>query len=200
VCCLPAGRRAKIDTALVDGVTYKKIASRYSTQMQPINTVNLCNHRKHLLPADLVRKAPPPTPEVASTLLQRVESLVAQSRTIAAAAQNGKQWMAATSALREVRCCIELLGKLTGELSSSTNFNFNFLSAGGVLREEHMVAFLDAVEKRGTETIDHFKDLVNKRLGLAAPTIYVEFVAPPPQEAATLPLLLDASVPANGHA
>jgi hypothetical protein len=131
-------------------------------------------------------------------LLERVEALVAQSRTIAHAAQQNQQWVSATSALREVRCCLELLGKLTGELSSSTNFNFNFLSSGGTLREEHLIAFLDAIEKRGGEATARLLELVRERFGPTAPIINVSFVAASAERA---PLtLLDGHAPANGHA
>ena len=169
ICCLPAARRAKIDAALVDGVTYKRIAARFSTKMQPINTVNVCLHRKHLLPKDLVRARPAPPPDVALTLLQRVETLVAESRSIAEAAKTGQQWIAATSALREVRCCIELLGKLTGEISPA-NFNFNTFNFATV-REEQLAAFLDAATKDA-----RVLGLLMARLGPPTPEVHVNFV------------------------
>lgn len=186
VCTLPPKMRAKIDAALVDGVTYKRIVARFSSEERPISPPNLCRHRKHLLPKELIRQAPAPQPEVALTLLQRVETLVGESRAIAEAAKTGQQWIAATSALREVRCCIELLGKLTGEISpSSINFNnFNFNN----LTDEHLEQFLDAVAKRGDARL---RALVRTKLGTPAPTIQVNFVDPPP--------LLEAP-PTNGHA
>ena len=52
----------------------------------------------------------------ATSLLARVESLMQESEKIAAAAKLEKNWPAATSALREARGCLELLGKLRGEL------------------------------------------------------------------------------------
>jgi hypothetical protein len=52
----------------------------------------------------------------ATSLLTRVESLMQESQKIAAAAKLEKNWPAATSALREARGCLELLGKLSGEL------------------------------------------------------------------------------------
>lgn len=52
----------------------------------------------------------------ATSLLARVENLMHESERIAAAAKLEKNWPAATSALREARSCLELLGKLRGEL------------------------------------------------------------------------------------
>jgi hypothetical protein len=52
----------------------------------------------------------------ATSLLGRVECLMQESEKIAEAAKLAKNWPAATSALREARNCLELLGKLRGEL------------------------------------------------------------------------------------
>jgi hypothetical protein len=182
--------RERIERALVDGVTYAKIVRRFSTAARPLNEVNLCRHRKHLLPKELIRQAPPPQPEVATTLLQRVETLVGESRAIAEAAKTGQQWIAATSALREVRCCIELLGKLTGEISpTSINFNnFNFNN----LTDENLGMFLDAVAKRGDARI---RALVREKLGMPSPIFQVNFV-----DSAAPGLVLEAPTNGNGHA
>jgi hypothetical protein len=50
--------------------------------------MNLSRHRRHLLPKELVRRAPAPDPEVALSLVERVEGLVAEAKQIAAAASN----------------------------------------------------------------------------------------------------------------
>jgi len=191
ICCLPAATRAKIDAALVDGVTYERIASRFSTKTRTINKGNLCRHRRHLLPADLVRQRPAPAPDVATSLLERVEHLVTESRAIAEAAKGSQQWIAATSALREVRSCVELLGKLSGELSSGVNFNsFNFAN----VTEDQIGAFLDAVRKRGDARI---RELVLEKLGTPTPNFAVNFVAPQPEVTS---LFLEAPANGNGHA
>jgi|SRR5581483_3181501 len=65
VCTLPPEIRARIDAALADGTTYDRIVARFSQVDRPINTMNLSRHRRHLLPKDLVRRAPAPEPETA---------------------------------------------------------------------------------------------------------------------------------------
>jgi hypothetical protein len=172
VCTLPAKLRAKIDAALVDGTTYERIVARFSKPDRPINTMNLSRHRRHVLPKELVRQAPAPEPEVALSLLQRVESLVAESKQIATSAKTGQQWIAATAALREVRCCIELLGKLSGEISPS-NFNFATFNFANVT-DEHLSLFLEAAAKRGDRRI---RELVMEKLGPPAPKFHVNFIA-----------------------
>src|ERR1700686_2973563 len=73
ICCLPADRRAKIDSPLLADLTAARISKRFSTKTQPIRPANCCFHRKHLIPADLVRKAPPPSPEVAPRTADTIE-------------------------------------------------------------------------------------------------------------------------------
>jgi hypothetical protein len=171
VCTLPPKMRAEIDAALVDGTTYDRIVARFSQVDRPINTMNLSRHRRHLLPKELVRRAPAPEPEVALSLVQRVEGLMADSKQIAVAAKTGQQWIAATSALREVRCCIELLGKLTGEISPA-NFNFATFNFAN-LTEDQIGAFLDAIAQRGD---DRIRAMVTAKLGSLAQMIRVSFV------------------------
>lgn len=130
-----------------------------------------------------MRQRPAPPPEVATTLLDRVEGLVAESRAIAHAAKSGQQWVAATSALREVRCCLELLGKLTGQISTSFNFNtFNF----DTVSEDKLIECLDAIAKRQDAAAVRFRQLVKERLGAPQARFIVNFVDPPQLEGSTL--------------
>ena len=75
----------------------------------------LDRHKAHL-PGTIVKAQQAEVACEATSLLTRVESLMQESEKIAAAAKLEKNWPAATSALREARGCLELLGKLRGEL------------------------------------------------------------------------------------
>ena len=75
----------------------------------------LDRHKSHL-PGTIVKARQAEVACEATSLLARVESLMQESEKIAAAAKLEKNWAAATSALREARGCLELLGKLRGEL------------------------------------------------------------------------------------
>lgn len=174
ICTLPAKMRATIDRALVEGTTYKAIAARFSTSTRPINQVNLCRHRRHVLPKELIRRAPTSPPEIAVPLLQRVESLYSQSVAIAHAAQAKGEWTAATSGLREARCSVELMGKLTGELGSSSNTNFNLVD----MREEQVLAFLNAIAKRAGAPAARTRKLIEDIFGLQPPVINIRFGDP----------------------
>lgn len=181
VCVLPAKTRDAIDRALVSGKTYKKISERFKRR---VSTFALYRHRKHLLPKDLVRQAPPPKPEVATNLLDRVESLINESRGIAEAAKRGEQWVAASAALREVRACLELLGKLTGQLSSGININFSH----GNFSEDQLTAFFDSIRKK-PDTMALFFRLLDERIGHRPPVFNIQFrktLSPPLLEAAPM--------------
>jgi hypothetical protein len=75
----------------------------------------LDRHKSHL-PSTIIKAQQAEVVCQATSLLARVESLMQESEKIAAAAKLEKNWPAATSALREARGCLELLGKLRGEL------------------------------------------------------------------------------------
>jgi hypothetical protein len=75
----------------------------------------LDRHKRHL-PQTIVEARQAEVVSEATSLLARVEHLMKESEKIAAAAKLEKDWPAATGALREARNCLELLGKLRGEL------------------------------------------------------------------------------------
>jgi hypothetical protein len=68
---------------------------------------------------NIVRAAPYEAEQALSsvTLLSRVQSLIVEVREIANCAKKNKSWASAISALRELRSCLELLGRMSGELS-----------------------------------------------------------------------------------
>jgi hypothetical protein len=75
----------------------------------------LNRHKSHL-PGTIVKARQAELACEATSLLARVENLMQESEKIAAAAKLERNWPAATSALREARGCLELLGKLRGDL------------------------------------------------------------------------------------
>src|SRR5438445_1404077 len=101
-------RRPTIDDALLRKVSCQKIADETGYGLHQI-----WRHSKHLdrQPVVVIDESSASMP-----LIDRIETLVRKSEAIAAAATGEKSWQAATSALRECRCCLELLGKLTGQL------------------------------------------------------------------------------------
>ncbi len=79
-------------------------------------------HKQHLDQKLLVAEHVKEVTE-ASSLLERVEALMQDCAGIAEAAKAEKAWPAATGALREVRSCLELLARLSGELQAAAKHN-----------------------------------------------------------------------------
>jgi|ERR1700722_3069154 len=80
----------------------------------------LQRHKAHM-GKNIVRTVPFEAEQALSsvTLLSRVQSLIVEVREIANCAKKNKSWASAISALRELRSCLELLGRMSGELSQT---------------------------------------------------------------------------------
>jgi hypothetical protein len=114
--------RAAIDAALVDGTSLRTIAGHFGT-----NKSALDRHRKHLAPALTLAKQATVVTE-ATSLLSRVERIMSRCELIAEAATKSRDWMPAVAASRELRGCLELLGRLSGELQSGTRLGIQIIN------------------------------------------------------------------------
>ena len=92
--------------------------TRATARLFHVSLPALDRHKAHLQGV-IVKAQQAELVSEATSLLARVENLMRESEIIAAAAKLEKNWPAATSALREARSCLELLGKLRGELQQS---------------------------------------------------------------------------------
>ena len=92
--------RFAIDAALVQNESLRQIARHFRT-----TPASLHRHRKHL-PVELTQAKQAQDVECATTLLDRVESLMARLGSIAEQAQKDRAWAAAVGAIREVRNCL----------------------------------------------------------------------------------------------
>jgi hypothetical protein len=66
----------------------------------------------------------------ATSLMDRVERVMARCELIADTATRGKDWLPAIAASRELRGCLELLGKLSGEIQTGTKIGIG-INGGG---------------------------------------------------------------------
>jgi hypothetical protein len=112
------------DKAAIEAALLRNVPLRTISAESGVSVASLFRHRQHL-PLKLVQAERAREVSEASSLLDRVESLVLECREIAAAARKEKNWPAATGALREVRSCLELLGKLSGELQAAASIQFH---------------------------------------------------------------------------
>lgn len=115
ICAKPAEERVAIEGDLLRNIPLRVLAEKWGLP----NHYPLHRHRQHLPERMLQAKQAEEVAE-ASTLLQRVESLIGDCKGIADRAKKDKNWQAATAALREIRSNLELLGRLSGELQAAS--------------------------------------------------------------------------------
>ena len=101
-------KRPLVDDALLRRISCQKIAHKTGFSMDQV-----WRHKQHMErpPVVVIDQSSASMP-----LMDRVERIIGKLEGIAGAATNEKEWAAATSALSELRRCLELLGKLGGQL------------------------------------------------------------------------------------
>ncbi len=110
--------RAKIDQALVERQPFRAIARQYKVSKDAL----LRNHDDHL-PAALVKAHGAAEAARADGLLAQVVELRDRAIGILDTAEASYDLRAAVSAIREARGCVELLGKLAGQLKDAPTIN-----------------------------------------------------------------------------
>jgi DNA-binding transcriptional ArsR family regulator len=113
VCSNP--NRTEIDRLLVEKVSLRDIAGRIG-----VSRSALSRHAGHI-PGALVAAKEAGKVADAGTLLDQVKGLVVRATGILDRAEQAGEHQAALGAIREVRGCLELLGKLNGELRTSAS-------------------------------------------------------------------------------
>ena len=116
ICC--HDRRADIDRALVVRQPFRAIARQHGVSKDA-----LIRHHDDHLPASLVRAQRAREAAQADELLAQVLDLRDRAEAILDAAEEDENWPAATGAIREMRACLELLGKLAGQLRDVPTVN-----------------------------------------------------------------------------
>jgi len=115
VCNHPS--KVEIDRMLVEGEPYRSIAKQFS-----LSDATVYRHKSHLngtlLKAKEVREI-----AQADNLLEQVRNLQKRALNILSKTEEAEDWRAATGAIREARGCLELLGKLAGELKEGQTVN-----------------------------------------------------------------------------
>jgi len=107
----------EIDESLVNGIGLRKIAERFS-----LSTTSIHRHKKHLN-GTLIKAHEAQEIMYADNLLRQVKDLQSKALNILSKAEEAEDWRAATGAIREARGCLELLGKLAGELNEGQTVN-----------------------------------------------------------------------------
>jgi hypothetical protein len=170
-----------IDTALVENQPLRSIARRFGT-----TAASLHRHRRHL-PLKLTKAKQAEEVARATTILDRIESLIGRLETIAEQAQQHRAWSAATGAIREMRGCLTLLAQMNGELGSGMYTGIDFTLAIRQIR----VAAKEASADQIGELLQLVRDLLDNANDDQFATLAQTFgVALPP---------LDEPVSERGH-
>ncbi len=131
-------KRPEIDRLLVENVaTFRNIAAQHGLSVQA-----LLRHRDDHLPARLAKAREAREVANADNLLTRVQALHARALGILDKAESANDLRAATGAIRETRGCLELLGKLAGQLKDAPIINV-FMSAEWIEIRGVIIAALD---------------------------------------------------------
>jgi hypothetical protein len=178
ICSHP--ERARIDACLVDGGSLRTISGQFGTSRSALD-----RHRKHLAPALTLAKHAEEVAE-ATTLLSRVEKLMSRCEAIADKATDARHWPGAIGALREMRGCLELLAKLSGELSQGGNsMNIGIAAIPITMTDpiERKRRIAELLSKAGifTDCDENDRAEIGAELGFT-PTFNVNFVSPPDSE------------------
>lgn len=104
--------RGLIDRRLAGGgESVRAISRHYSLTLRAVQ-----NHRARHLPVALAKARDAAEIARADTLLAQVDDLRRRALGVLERAEAAEDLRAATAAIREARCCVELLAKLAGEL------------------------------------------------------------------------------------
>ena len=108
----------EINTALLNGVSLRNIAERYS-----VSKTALHRHKESHLPADLVKAREAREIAKADSLLDQVTELRDKALSILDKAEQAGDLRTALQGVREAKGCLELLAKLQGELAQEGTVN-----------------------------------------------------------------------------
>jgi len=150
--------RAEIDRSLVTGVPLRELEARHTGTTRSA----LDRHRKHI-PSALTQAKQAERVADATSVLSRLERLL--SRCEAAfdrAMQDRKSQGVAAAYAREIRGCLELLAKLSGELQTAGRVAITLATIQnldiGALTREQIVAVYERVEAERSRQLEQMTD------------------------------------------
>ena len=107
-----------INARLVAGVSPATLADQFG-----VGKMALHRHKANHLPQVLVRSQHLKEADAADNLLEQVQSIYDKAWDIVNRADSEGKFAPAVGALKECRSCLELIGKLLGEIKSGTTVN-----------------------------------------------------------------------------
>ena len=111
----------KINQQLVSGVSARSVAKQHE-----LHYMSVIRHREKHLPQILVKAQALQEQDTADDLLSRVEDIYSKAWDLVSKAESKGSYQPAVGALKEARSCLELIGRLLGELKSGTTVNIMY--------------------------------------------------------------------------
>lgn len=108
----------KINEMLISGVSARQVARQYE-----LNHVSVSRHKNQHLPQHLVKAKTLQEEDQADDLLHKLNTIYDRAWAIVEEAEKDKKYAASVSALKECRQCLEIIGKLLGELKTGHTFH-----------------------------------------------------------------------------
>ena len=130
-------KRNEIDAALIDRRPFRDIARQFGPSKDA-----LVRHHDNHLPAALIKAKDAADVAHAYTILGQVQTLRDRALGILDSAEGSGDLRSALGAIRETRGCLELLGKLAGELQDAPTVNV-FVSAEWLQVQAVILSALD---------------------------------------------------------
>jgi len=142
--------RAAIDSALVTGEPVRSVASRYVTLSgRPLGHMALYRHKDEHLAPSLAKAQEAASVAQADDLLGQVRTMQGRALGILDTAEAAGQLLVALAAIREARGCLELLGKLLGQIDERPQINVLVSPEWHQVRGLILAALLPYPEARG---------------------------------------------------
>lgn len=111
----------EINEKLVAGLSPRELAPKYN-----LNHMALYRHKDNHLPKTLIRAKQLQDESAADDLLDRVETIYNKAWELMERAEGDGKYQPAVSALKESRNCLELIGKLLGEIKTGNTINIHY--------------------------------------------------------------------------
>ena len=114
----PHDQRARIDRALIARTPFRHIAAQYG-----VSTSALVRHCDDHIPSSLIRAQRVKEATEADALMAQILDLRDKALDTLTNAENDKNWPATVAAIRTACGCLELLGKVAGQLQDAPTIN-----------------------------------------------------------------------------
>jgi hypothetical protein len=148
--------RAGINKAILEQRSLRDIAGQYG-----VNRSSVDRHKRHI-PKALAKAKNAETVAESTSLLTRLKRLVEQCESAYEEARADSNWTGAAAFAREIRGCLELLGKLNGELQSGGRLTVTLATIQSLdvsaLTQEQVGAVYDRIENERIREIGRMSD------------------------------------------